>query len=704
MNTFCRWTAFIIVIGSILVFSSCGEAKPDIGAWIDEQLEKAREKARESEEEDDPSDVDDKSITGFRFPFIEGETVAIDQANKKIHVVLPEGFFGTDLTAFPILPEVIHTGASYEPTEPQIFSPPKIYTVTGLSGETQSYLVDIAIAEADSDIMISGKQVTETPTELITITVTENYYNVKFTLKDGSPCSGSSLNRYGVPLDRKAIFDGISGNVAVAIVGDSGNVETPFRLQLKNVNLDVTHVVAGDPLPAIGLKGDSSGIYPNVELIVEGINSAVSNGISTDGKYRTNAGIFVPADSKINIHGTTGSASANYLTAKGNISITTSDYDQDHGAGIGGYKCATASGVAGSITIGSGVTVKAYGAGGAAGIGGGNNVYAPALDESDEIIIEDNAVVYAYGIGGGPGIGIGKGSYPSPSSALSIKIRGGAYVYASGHGGGSVEGAGIGFGGDTNVHEDKAAAEIEISGNTRVFAQGGNGAAGIGTGNSNYYDTVRNLTVTIGSGSDNPIVASVGGSAISGRYPVAIGYASDEADIYEASDINITVHSGFVIAVADTSASQIIGKSSNVFDSVTVTTKINGGSVWLNKFASDCINPVPRNAGGNPIYPLYLPRVYGGTDFWLETIAKEVTVPSANYKAKTADAKVKAFIDSLFGAGSIPANAMDIAAVLWVPSQLYADNISVGGIAASADVTPSFVEYSSTLTTNVINP
>ncbi|GMO39031.1 MAG: hypothetical protein Ta2F_15420 [Termitinemataceae bacterium] len=592
MNAFCsRWTVFGIVLAYILLFSSCGEAKPDIGAWIDEQLAKARE----SDGEGDPS------------------------GSNQIVIL------GTDITA----------------------------------------------------------------AELITITIIGNYYYVEFSRADGSPCSDSRLDKTDVPIDYKTILDGISGNVAVEIVGDSGNVETPFKLQLKDVDLAVNRVVSGEPLPAIRLKGDNSGIYPNVELIIEGTNSAVSNGVSSDGD-RTHAGIFVPKGSKINIHGIDGDVSANKLTAKANVS---SYYY--NGAGIGGCRDPIENtAMAGSITIGSGVTIEAHGGRGSAGIGGGYDYDGG----SEKIKIEGNAVVYAYGIWGGPGIGIGKNASTPSSHTTVIEIAGEAYVYASGSSGESFEGAGIGVG--TSISLSRLNAEIKIGGNAYVFAQGGSDAAGIGTGYTSDYYTTRNLTLTIGNGSDNPVVAAIATSSLSISICPAIGYVGDAGSLNEPNDINITINSGFVIAES-VGSTQIIG-SRAVGPNLNLTTKITGGSVWVNNFNPDCINPPARNAGGNPIYPLYLPSVYDGTDFWLGTGAKEVTVPLANYKAKTSDAKVKAFIDSLFG-GSIPAGALDIAAVLWVPPQLYTDNISVGGIAASADVTSSCVEYSSTLTTNVIN-
>ncbi|GMO35897.1 MAG: hypothetical protein Ta2F_11740 [Termitinemataceae bacterium] len=587
---------FGIVLVSLLLLTSCGEAKPDIGAWIDEQLAKAREANEKANEEAG----DDGEPSG-------------------------EPFSGSQV-------EILST--------------------------------DIVAAE------------------LITITVTGNYYYVEFTRADGSPCTDSRMDKTNVPIGCKTILDGISGNIAVAIVGDSGNSTTPFKLHLKDVNLAVNRVVSGEPLPAIRLKG-KSGIYPNVELIIEGTNNeVVSNGVSTD-TYRTHAGIFVPKGSKINIHGIDGNVSANKLTARGNGSASYAN-----GAGIGGcWDPIEETAMAGSITIGSGVTVEAHGGSGAAGIGGGYSYDSG----SEKIKIEGNAVVYAYGIGcdpgikGGPGIGIGSNA-DNPSHTTVIEIAGEANVYASSSYASYEGGAGIGVG--AGVYSSQLNAEIKIGGNAHVFARGGSQAAGIGTGYTSDYHTIRNLTLTIGNGSDNPVVAAI---SVPGylSYPIAIGYAGAIAYLTEQNDINITINSGFVIAKSDGSTQVIGSNSTRTSPRLNVTTKITGGSVWLDNFNPDCMYPPAINAAGTLVYPLYLLNYYSGTDFWHGSTAKTITIADTpNYSAKTANLNVGAFIDSvntLFGDRTLP-SAMDPAAVLWVPAKSYVSNISIEGIAGAKSV------------------
>ncbi|GMO26230.1 MAG: hypothetical protein Ta2F_01760 [Termitinemataceae bacterium] len=605
---------FGIVFGSLLLFTSCLEYRPDIGAWIDEQLAKARESnggGEEANEEEGEEDDDDDT-----------------EPSDSSQVVI----LGTDIAA----------------------------------------------------------------AELITMTVTGNSYNVEFTRADGSPCSDSSLDKTDVPIDYKTILDGISGNIAVAIVGDSGNSTTPLKLHLKDVNLAVNRVVSGEPLPAIRLKGNS-GIYPNVELIIEGANNkVVSNGVSTS---KTHAGIFVPKGSKINIHGIDGNVSANKLIAKGNNDPA----GNINGAGIGGCRdTIEKTAMAGSITIGSGVTVEARGGRGAAGIGGGQGYDGG----SEKIKIEGNAVVYAYGIYGGPGIGIGKNAN-TPSHTTVIEIAGEAYVYASGREMNYDEGAGIGVG--YSASGSRLNAEIKIGGNAYVFAQGGDNAAGIGTGYTTSLLTTRNLTLTIGSGSDNPVVAAIAGPSSN---CLAIGYSGDSLNLDEQNNINITINSGFVIAKAN-SSNQIIGKASYATGSyLKITTKITGGSVWVDNFNPNCINPPAKNAADALIYPLYMPNMcVPVTNFWDTTSAKTIIVPlpsGGTYSAKTANSSVKAFINSvntLFGAG-IP--NMDTAAVLWLPQHNSYYNIEISDVTetltktAMAEVSDVFPSYSSNPATNKI--
>lgn len=153
----------------------------------------------------------------------------------------------------------------------------------------------------------------------------------------------------------------------------------------------------------------------------------------------------------------------------------------DGGAGIGTGD--DAHGTNGKITI-SGGTVYASGSSGSAAIGGGSTSSCGTIEIS-------GGTVEATGSSNGAGIGGG-----NKSSGGVISISGGAQVTATGGDGA----AGIGSGDGINGDDSYDAGWITISGDaTKVTATGGNEAAGIGSGNESNEDHDEG-TVTINGG------------------------------------------------------------------------------------------------------------------------------------------------------------------------------------------------------------
>lgn len=98
----------------------------------------------------------DKQMTGFRFAGLEinGVTVdipgEIDEEAKTIAIEMPSG---TKITALE--PEVeTPDNAVYEPTGPQDFSTPINYTVTAEDGTSRTYLVTVALALSQKEILL----------------------------------------------------------------------------------------------------------------------------------------------------------------------------------------------------------------------------------------------------------------------------------------------------------------------------------------------------------------------------------------------------------------------------------------------------------------------------------------------------------------------------------------------------------------------
>ena len=187
------------------------------------------------------------------------------------------------------------------------------------------------------------------------------------------------------------------------------------------------------------------------------------------------------------------------LTIMGSGKLTASS-NGEGAAGIGGGE--GEDGACGNIVI-SGGDITATGGQGAAGIGGGDGGACGNIVISGGTITASSNGQGAAGIGGGDGVACG-----------NIVISGGTIIATGGEGG-----AGIGSG---QSHDDNASCgNITISGGT-IKATGGDGAAGIGSGRGNDDHTVDRPstcgTITITSG-----VTSVEAKAGSGANSIGAG-------------------------------------------------------------------------------------------------------------------------------------------------------------------------------------
>ena len=242
-------------------------------------------------------------------------------------------------------------------------------------------------------------------------------------------------------------------------------------------------------------------------------------------------GIFVAKGYTLTINGNTG----NLIASSGS---------EPYGAsGIGGcydIDC-------GNITINGGV-INAMGGKLAAAIGGGGH-------SSYGSITVNGGTITAIGGVSSAGIGcgyLGQVQYDYDSDDISIisniTITGGTIIATGGEYYSSVGGAGIGVGG-----ENGECGDITISGG-HIKATGGSGAAGIGCGYCEYYNSVcGNITISGGT------IEATGGE---GAAAIGCGDMDSEHGGYEGcKSITITADIAKLQAVKGTGALDCIGRS-----------------------------------------------------------------------------------------------------------------------------------------------
>ena len=362
------------------------------------------------------------------------------------------------------------------------------------------------------------------------------------------------------------------------------------------------------------------------------------------------------AKGSVNAAGIGGSNSAGGSKGRGlygNITIesgTVNAYASGGGAGIGSsnnpnggtssgsYK-ATGNNIWGTITINGG-TVKAEASDSGAGIGGGNHV------DSGKVIINGGTVTAR----GAAGIGCGIGSSKSSSTGgadkgpgyyyADVEINGGEITASSNDIGAAIGGGmycdadvtitggkitAIGGSRQGNIHHGGAGigggylghADIEISGeDTEIYAIGGDGAAGIGSGgspNSNesrgsggrgsgvthveytevgisggtieaYGGIKGGAGIGLGVGGDKVSVSITGGKvkaagaesdieSLSGGAGIGSGYRGFGPDpkYFVDGDVDVSITGGEIIAIGGYGASAIgSGAANKMADTITI--------------------------------------------------------------------------------------------------------------------------------------
>jgi hypothetical protein len=490
---------------------------------------------------------------------------------------------------------------------------------------------------------------------VVTVRVSDATFSIEGLTPPEMNVSNLLLSENGLALNA------LSGDRRVAVFG--GNENIPLVIHVANSNLDVASVN-----PVIGLADNA-----NVEMIIEGANTMKTSGTS-DGSH---AGIHVPYGSSINIRGLDADVTANMLSVE---APHNSAPGVPHGAAIGGQGNSSETAGAGKISISGGLSLSAQAYYYGAGIGGGD------CGGWDTISISGNSVVNSVSTGAsnaGGAAGIGSGFQ---GSGGIIIIQDDALVRATGN----AEGAGIGGGLSTDYAASKT--DITILGNAKVFAQGGSlCAAGIGGGYVESGAKTHDLSITIGDGTDHPLVIAHGGSnTYYDRYPPAIGmngYSGAQGSVI------ITINSGFVaVQGGDQDNAPDIGLPADILGISEALVMIRGGSVYAVRAK---IFPPPINAKGSLVYPAYMPAVFGPFAFKtnLEPVEIDVAVPDAPYRGLAIDARSDEFMENDF-----PCDIL--AAVLWLPAPNYA-HIKVGNLSdISIRVNPIYPVFSNELATN----
>lgn len=322
-------------------------------------------------------------------------------------------------------------------------------------------------------------------------------------------------------------------NVITIVNNFVNDAKQAFSFVLDNVNIDRSKDRYGQGKAALTVKGKG-----DTEIELDG-NNILKGGSYHAGLEKNDSdgtGTLTIKDDKIAADGSKGS-----LLAKG-------DYDS---AGIGGsFRDSNGNGNTSNITI-TGGDITAISGHNGADIGGGYKGYGK------DITITGNATVKASG-DSGAGIGGGYGDGNSDGSG-KVTISGHANVTAF-----SNAGAGIGGGAS-------GCADVTISEDATVFAQGYNGGTGIGTGETadpNTSTSVGNRTsIRI---SDRANVTAIGDN-------VGIGSTS-----WRAAQTQIEITGGTINTASRSSQYPAIGVTQ--YDDMTLTINGSTGNTVINAY------------------------------------------------------------------------------------------------------------------------
>ena len=303
-----------------------------------------------------------------------------------------------------------------------------------------------------------------------------------------------------------------------------------FSFVLDNVNIDRSKNYSDNNKAALTVKGNGD---TEIELDGNNILKGGSYHAGLEKNDRDGTGTLIIKDEKIAADGSKGS-----LLAVGN----------SDSAGIGGSSKG-GNGNTSNITI-TGGDITAISGWYGAGIGGGDKGYGK------DITITGNATVKASGY---HGAGIGGGPGDGSDGSGKVTISGHANVTAF-----SNAGAGIGGGAS-------GCADVTISEDATVFAQGYNSGTGIGTGETadpNTSTSVGNRTsIRI---SDRANVTAIGDN-------VGIGSTS-----WRAAQTQIEITGGTINTASRSSQYPAIGVTQ--YDDMTLTINGSTGNTVINAY------------------------------------------------------------------------------------------------------------------------
>ncbi len=316
-------------------------------------------------------------------------------------------------------------------------------------------------------------------------------------------------------------------NVITIVNNFVNDAKKAFSFVLDNVNIDRSETYSHNESAALTVKGNGD---TEIELDGDNILKGGSYHAGLEKNDSDGTGTLTIKDDKIAADGSKGS-----LLAKGNA----------NSAGIGGGESQGTS----NITV-TGGNITAISGWYGAGIGGGDKGYGK------DITITGDATVKASGYGGA---GIGGGPGDGSDGGGKVTISGHANVTAL-----SNIGAGIGGG----YH---GCADVTISEDATVFAEGYNGGTGIGTGDTadpNTSTSVGNRTsIRI---SDRANVTAIGDN-------VGIGSTS-----WRAAQTQIEITGGTINTASHSSQYPAIGVTQ--YDDMTLTINGSTGNTVINAY------------------------------------------------------------------------------------------------------------------------
>lgn len=318
-------------------------------------------------------------------------------------------------------------------------------------------------------------------------------------------------------------------NVITIVNNFVDTAKQAFSFVLDNVNIDRSKNYSSNNSAALTVKGDG-----DTEIELNG------NNILKGGSYH--AGL-----EKNDSDGTGTLTIKDEDGSKGSLlAVGNSD-----SAGIGGSSKG-GNGNTSNITI-TGGDITAISGWYGAGIGGGDNGYGKDITITGDATVKASGY-HGAGIGGGPGGGSSDGSG-------KVTISGHANVTAF-----SNAGAGIGGGAS-------GCADVTISEDATVFAQGYNGGTGIGTGET----ADPNTSTSVGNRTSIRISDRANVTAISDN--IGIGSSS-----WRDTQTQIEITGGTINIASRSSQYPVIGVTPN--DDMTLTINGSTGNTVINAYTS----------------------------------------------------------------------------------------------------------------------